>query len=37
MLHNLEEHFESFTRLEALGARVIASHDPRTLALGQLG
>jgi glyoxylase-like metal-dependent hydrolase (beta-lactamase superfamily II) len=37
MLHNLEEHFESFTRLEALRARVIASHDPRTVALGRLG
>lgn len=34
MLHNLEEHFESFARLRALGATVVASHDPRTLAAG---
>jgi glyoxylase-like metal-dependent hydrolase (beta-lactamase superfamily II) len=37
MLHNLEEHFASFRRLEALGAKVIASHDPRTLAQGRVG
>lgn len=33
-LHNLEEHFESFERLKAVGGHVIASHDPRTLARG---
>jgi glyoxylase-like metal-dependent hydrolase (beta-lactamase superfamily II) len=36
MLHNLEEHFASFARLEAVGGVVIASHDPRTLARGPL-
>jgi glyoxylase-like metal-dependent hydrolase (beta-lactamase superfamily II) len=31
MLHDLEDCFRSFARLEALGARVIPSHDPRLL------
>lgn len=34
MLHNLEEHFQSFERLKAVGGHVIASHDPRTLERG---
>lgn len=34
MLHNIEQHYESFQRLKATGAHVIASHDPRTLTRG---
>jgi glyoxylase-like metal-dependent hydrolase (beta-lactamase superfamily II) len=33
MLHNLEEHFVSFERLQRIGGRVIPSHDPRNLTL----
>ena len=32
MLHDLEAHFASFARIEALGATVLAAHDPRTLS-----
>jgi N-acyl homoserine lactone hydrolase len=35
MLHNLEQHFESFARLRAAGGHIIASHDPRTIERGQ--
>jgi N-acyl homoserine lactone hydrolase len=31
MLHSLQEHFESFERLKAVGGQVIPSHDPRNL------
>jgi glyoxylase-like metal-dependent hydrolase (beta-lactamase superfamily II) len=36
MLHNLEECFASFARLDKVGGTLLASHDPRTLAAGAL-
>jgi N-acyl homoserine lactone hydrolase len=34
MLHNLEEHYESFARLKHVGGHIVASHDLRTLERG---